>query len=303
MTRLGSYIQIKGIPDKLPCFVATSENIEDFTNSAPNMIDGENLYVSARILLWQQTKKEQNGIYCVEKLGDGNNGVWKRAIDFSETEDVYRGISVRILDGITYKNKIFVLDTKDPIVLNATELDFSELKLNSTRPSIKIPELSIETSVILTDEETLLSAKNLKKSEFFEWIDLQKNTLYIFYVNEKMIALKPLDVTFDKLIRYKVFIEDLINAYQRSVTHPIYLDAVNTNMINKNVILDKDTQINGLFFNDDSNISISINAYEAEDIRLILGMKINFFKNLEKKIVNLIDVCQNQNELNNIYWI
>ncbi len=151
ITRVGTYFQVKGIPYKLPCRVATTGNVSGYGvvgttyaadgtktinvsgfTSAPTTIDGFALSLSNedRILVHKQTNLYENGIYVVS----GSTDKWIRSEDFSinnttsigKYDDVYQGVMVYIVTGNTYGGYTFVLTTDDPIVLGVTDLVFEE---------------------------------------------------------------------------------------------------------------------------------------------------------------------------------
>ena len=122
VTRLGTYGQIRGTSYKLPCKLATTGAI---TLSGTQTIDGVAAVVNDRVLVWQQATASTNGIYVV------SNSTWSRAIDMSVStnedytaNDLFTGIRIYITTGSTYADKVFVLKTPDPIILNTTDLTF-----------------------------------------------------------------------------------------------------------------------------------------------------------------------------------
>ena len=61
-TRLHLYGQAIST-EKRPCIVATTENISLSGPSTPTSIDGINLDINDRILVWQQNSPQDNVIY------------------------------------------------------------------------------------------------------------------------------------------------------------------------------------------------------------------------------------------------
>ncbi len=61
--------------------LATTADIADLANGAPNQVDGVNVAVDDRILVKSQTNLASNGIYYVKLVGTGSNGQWSRADD------------------------------------------------------------------------------------------------------------------------------------------------------------------------------------------------------------------------------
>jgi hypothetical protein len=123
ITRFG-YSQIKGLPVKQPCYVATTGNISDLSSGAPDIIDGINLSTGLRILVKDQVNSQENGIYIVESLGTGNDGYWKRANDSNLADDFLQGMQIFVISGNTNGNKTFLLETENPI-LGTSGLTFS----------------------------------------------------------------------------------------------------------------------------------------------------------------------------------
>ena len=65
-TRLNIYGQAISTTKKRPCIVATTANIVLSGASTPTSIDGVNIGVDDRILVWQQNSPQDNGIYRLE---------------------------------------------------------------------------------------------------------------------------------------------------------------------------------------------------------------------------------------------
>jgi phage-related tail fiber protein len=118
ITRIGTYGQIKGLANSLPCRVATTASI---TLSGTQTIDAVALSAGDRVLVKNQGTESTNGIYIVAA------GAWTRAIDMSLTDDVYQGVQVYVNSGTVNGGKVFVLTTANPITLDTTALTFTEL--------------------------------------------------------------------------------------------------------------------------------------------------------------------------------
>lgn len=101
---------------KKPARVATTGNIANTATGAPNVVDGASLNVGDRILVWQQSTQSQNGIYVVDTVGTGANGVWSRALDFDESVEMVEGAQVVVKEGSTYADTLFVLQAAVPTV-------------------------------------------------------------------------------------------------------------------------------------------------------------------------------------------
>jgi phage-related tail fiber protein len=101
---------------------ATTENID--LSAAPNTIDNVSLSKRDRILVKNQSLANQNGIYYIQTLGSGNNGVWVRASDFANDQNVSSGLQVTVEEGTINGNRTFQLTTDNPIDLEVTLLTF-----------------------------------------------------------------------------------------------------------------------------------------------------------------------------------
>lgn len=130
------YNQLKEIPYKKPCVVATTTNIDDLSSVAPNTLDGVSLSVGDRVLVKNQITASQNGIYEVVTVGTGVNGSWVRAYDFENDYDVYDGIFSYVTNGTTNGDSLYYLNTPDPIVIGSTSLTFSVYS-SSTTPNLE----------------------------------------------------------------------------------------------------------------------------------------------------------------------
>lgn len=124
ITRIG-YSSLKGLPVKQPCLLATTANITDLSNGAPDAVDGVNVQIGNRILVKDQLTQQENGIYSVVSVGTGNDGSWSRTQDSSIDDDFTQGIQIYVISGDTNGNKTFVLDTVDPIQIGVSGLSFS----------------------------------------------------------------------------------------------------------------------------------------------------------------------------------
>jgi hypothetical protein len=124
ITRIG-YSSIKGLPVKQPCNLATTTNIVDLSNGAPDTLDGQSLQVGYRVLVKDQTTNIENGIYTVNVVGTGSDGSWSRSTDSSIDDDFLQGLQIFVTSGSINGNKTFVLNTSNPIQLGVTGLTFS----------------------------------------------------------------------------------------------------------------------------------------------------------------------------------
>lgn len=114
-TRISTYSQIYGTTLKQPCIVATTQNE---TLSGLTTIDGVVLSNFDRVLVWQQSTGQENGIYIV------TGETWYRATDMSTSSDMFTGVEVYVTSGNTYASKTFTLATSNPITADTTPLTF-----------------------------------------------------------------------------------------------------------------------------------------------------------------------------------
>lgn len=92
--------------------------------AAPGVsIDDVTLQVQDRILLKDQTAGEQNGIY----VWTGASAALTRATDANTDALVTAGMAMSVTSGTVNGDKVFILTTDDPIVLDTTPLAFSQL--------------------------------------------------------------------------------------------------------------------------------------------------------------------------------
>jgi len=97
------------------CRVATSgELITGFSagvfSTAPIAIDGVDLLRYDRILVKDQASANENGVYYVDFIGTGANGVWRRVVEFESSSELTVQLSVKVQEGTTNTNKIFLID-------------------------------------------------------------------------------------------------------------------------------------------------------------------------------------------------
>lgn len=75
--------------DFAPARLVTSANVD--LGAAPDEIDMVPLRAGDRILVRKQNIPAENGIYVVESVGDGTDGVWVRSADLSDSEQATYG--------------------------------------------------------------------------------------------------------------------------------------------------------------------------------------------------------------------
>ena len=108
----------QGLDVKDSCRAATTANI---TLSGTQTVDGVSLSAGDRVLVKNQSTASQNGIYLVV-----SGGSWTRATDADTSAKVTAGMFVFIEEGTTNDNSGWVLTTNAPIVLDTTNLSFTQ---------------------------------------------------------------------------------------------------------------------------------------------------------------------------------
>ena len=132
----------------LPCRVTTTTNIS--FEFAPNSVQSVQLKVGDRILVQGQTDKKQNGIYSVQTLGTGNNGVWVRAWDaLGGTEVDFTGRVYVVLEGESAYKGVSFITSVGKIVVGSTAIEFkphlqSMLKIDSGTLFYDVDTLSVK---------------------------------------------------------------------------------------------------------------------------------------------------------------
>lgn len=114
-----------GLDPKDSVRVLTTTNIT-LSGGAPNTYDGVTLAANDRIGVTGQTTQSQNGIYVVQTLGTGSNGTWVRAGDADASNEVTGGMFFFVTEGTVNAKTGWILGTPDPIILNTTNLNFSQ---------------------------------------------------------------------------------------------------------------------------------------------------------------------------------
>ena len=117
--------QIYNLDYKQATRVVTVSDIT-LAGGAPSQVDSVSLSVNDRILVTGQSTAIENGLYYVEILGSGSNGVWTRTSDGNETGEIEAGMIVMVTEGIIYQDTQWKLITDDPIVIGVTALTFTQ---------------------------------------------------------------------------------------------------------------------------------------------------------------------------------
>lgn len=154
---LSSSVAIKG-----PCRVATTANV---TLSGEQTIDGVAVVTDDRVLVKDQTTASENGIYVVD------TGSWRRAKDFSRTNDVKSGTQVFVVSGTAHASTQFALTTLGEILVGTTDLTFEQSSIGYS----DLAEIStvVETRTALkaldTTTETVAFLKEFGREGVFIW--------------------------------------------------------------------------------------------------------------------------------------
>lgn len=108
---------------KAPVRVATTANGTLATAfDAGSTVDGITLAESDRILIKDQTSKDENGIYLVQA-----SGAPIRDYDMDDSGDFIAGAMVRVMEGSTQEDTVWGVTTDDPIVLDTDDIEWAQL--------------------------------------------------------------------------------------------------------------------------------------------------------------------------------
>ena len=120
------YSQIYDTDWKQSVRLATTADVGNLflANVQPNTVDSTNLSVNDRILVKDQSRPFENGIYIVRNVGTGSNGWWTRTLDAAQSSFVTSGLSAVVSEGTVNAGQEFRLTTPDPITLDTTNLSF-----------------------------------------------------------------------------------------------------------------------------------------------------------------------------------
>jgi hypothetical protein len=100
-----------GLTWKKPVRASTTANIANLATGAPNATDGVTLAAQDRVIVRFQSTPAQNGIYTVQTVGTGANGVWVRASDADVAAELEGGVLVAVDEGTLYGNTVWMLVT------------------------------------------------------------------------------------------------------------------------------------------------------------------------------------------------
>ena len=120
------YSQIYDTDYKQSVRLATTADVGNLflANLQPNTVDNVSVSINDRILVKDQTRPFENGIYIVRSVGTGSNGWWTRTLDADANDKVTSGMTTTISEGDINSGKTFKLSTPDPINLGTTNLTF-----------------------------------------------------------------------------------------------------------------------------------------------------------------------------------
>jgi hypothetical protein len=116
------------------CKLATDgELISGFSagifTSAPLTIDGVTVKTYDRILVKDQSSEEENGIYYVDSVGNGSNGIWVRVEEFKTSNELTTQLSTKVTHGVANNNKFFLINlgvNTPPFTINTTPFTWDE---------------------------------------------------------------------------------------------------------------------------------------------------------------------------------
>jgi hypothetical protein len=108
---------INNLDTKESCLVAATENVDIATGGLLTIQDTV-LAAGDRVLLTAQTNRIQNGPYVVAA------GAWVRADDADADAEVTSGMAVPVVGGDLDNRTLWLLTTRDPIVVGTTDLTF-----------------------------------------------------------------------------------------------------------------------------------------------------------------------------------
>lgn len=97
--------------------------------SATNTIDGVELERYDRILVKDQSNEEENGVYYVDSVGTGADGVWQRVVEFQSSAELTTQLSVKVTEGTANTDKLFLINlgvNTPPFTINTTTFTWSE---------------------------------------------------------------------------------------------------------------------------------------------------------------------------------
>jgi len=103
--------------------------------AAPDTIDGISLAAGDRVLVKSQTDASENGIYIVDTVGTGVDGVWSRVLDMEAADIVEQGLMVFVAEGTLNATLGFMLTspgTAGAHTVGTTDMTFTQLADSNT---------------------------------------------------------------------------------------------------------------------------------------------------------------------------
>src|SRR3989344_4465717 len=132
----------------------TTGNIADLGAGAPLQPDGSDVAAGEFILVDSQTDPKENGIYVVTTPGTGVNGVWARATNYNQDDEVNGLISVWVEKGTAANaNTFWALDRNAAVSIGVDNIVFVKKPL--TLDSWEIEGTFILDGTTYTDQITL----------------------------------------------------------------------------------------------------------------------------------------------------
>ncbi len=110
------------------------------------IIDGINLQVGQRVLVWQQTNSAQNGVYSVTNVGTSLiPWVLTRTTDYDNSAQVIQGQIIMIQAGNTLHGLTFQETAAGPFVIGTTDITFQQFNI-LTAGTVIIPSWVVVTA-------------------------------------------------------------------------------------------------------------------------------------------------------------
>lgn len=166
---LESLLSDENLGYKNPARVATTGNIPDLTGGAPNIVDGVSLQENDRVLVYQQTDLSQNGIYQVQTLGTGSNGIWLRTVDANTVFNLIPGTEIFVTEGLLNGLTKFWLITPGPLVIDTTPLEFADgvtIMRSDSSPTTILTSSAIGNGEANATSTSSIAVRNFKELDF-----------------------------------------------------------------------------------------------------------------------------------------
>lgn len=157
MLSLNNLLATQAVPQVDPfarasVMAASTSNVN--LGAAPSYMDGVFLNQNARVLVKDQANPNENGIYRVDTLGNGSNGIWNRDVDANNESTMVPGMHTTVDNGYVNGGTQWVM-TSDPLPaggLNTNPIAFTEF--SGAGNELPQPSLMNYTTV---DTNTLLN--------------------------------------------------------------------------------------------------------------------------------------------------